>query len=48
LLLTTKEADKADNLFIGGYKKLMQWSVSKQKVTKVYDGIMAGNIRSMV
>ena len=40
--------EMADNLFIGGRGKLLQWSVSQKKVTKDYGGIMAGNIFSMV
>jgi hypothetical protein len=48
LLPTIKEADHADNLFISGERKLMQWSVSQKKVTKDYGDIMAGIIRSMV
>jgi hypothetical protein len=35
-------------LFIGGYEKLIQWTVSQQKVTKDYGGIMTGGICSMV
>jgi hypothetical protein len=35
-------------LFIGGYRKLLQWSISQQKVTKDYGNIMAGGIYSMV
>jgi hypothetical protein len=48
LLPTIKEADQADNLFIGGDKILMQWSVSQQNVTKDYGHIMAGYIYGMV
>ncbi len=48
LLLTSKEADQADNLFIGGSKILLQWSISLQKVTKDYGKIMAGMLLSMV
>jgi hypothetical protein len=43
-----EETDYADNLFIGGVGKLMQWSVSRKKVTKDYGFIMAGDIASMV
>jgi hypothetical protein len=39
---------EADNLFIGGKKLLIQWSVSKKKVTKDYGDIIAGCIRSAV
>jgi WD40 repeat protein len=42
-----KETYKTDNLFIGG-SKLIQWSVSKKKVTKDYGGIVVGCITSMV
>jgi hypothetical protein len=42
---TIKEDDK---LYIGGHGTLMQWSVSKKKVTKDYGKIMEGFIRSMV
>jgi hypothetical protein len=45
---TIKEAATTDILFIGGYKKLIQWSVSQKKVTKDYGNIMAANISSMV
>jgi WD40 repeat protein len=45
---TITEADLADNLFIGGWRTLMQWSVSQGKVTKDYCVIMTGDIRSMV
>ena len=48
LLPTAKKADKADNFFIGGNKKLLQWSISLQKMTKDYGNIMAGIIFSMV
>jgi WD40 repeat protein len=48
LLPTIIEADYADNLFIGGHKNFMQWSVSQGKVTNDYGEIMAGNIYSMV
>jgi WD40 repeat protein len=48
LLPTIKEADQADHLFIGGRKKLMQWSISQQKVTKDFGNIMASAILSMV
>jgi hypothetical protein len=47
LLPTIKEADQADNFFIGGLRKFMQWSVSQKKVTKDYGEIMAGYIYSM-
>jgi WD40 repeat protein len=36
------------DLFIGGYQQLMQWSVSQNKVTKEYSGIMTSSIVSMV
>jgi hypothetical protein len=42
-----EEADAADNLFVGGKKKLMQWSVSQGKVTKDWGNVMAGDIESM-
>jgi WD40 repeat protein len=48
LLPTIQESDHADLLFIGGRGKLMQWSVSHEKVTKDFHGIMAGDIWSMV
>jgi hypothetical protein len=48
LLPTSKEADQADSLFKGGYQKLVQWSVSQNKVTKDYGDIMPGIIHSMV
>jgi hypothetical protein len=48
LLLNIKEADQADNLFIGGDRKLVQYSVSQVKVIKDYDDIMTGMIYSMV
>jgi WD40 repeat protein len=49
LLPTIKEADLADNLFIGGRDgRLMQWSVSQQKVTKDWGQIMSHYIFSMV
>jgi WD40 repeat protein len=37
-----KEAYKADNFFIAGEGKLMYWSVSQEKLTKVHGGIMTG------
>ena len=37
-----------ESLLIGGYQKLMQWSVSKKKVTKDYGDIMSDYIRTMV
>jgi hypothetical protein len=43
-----EKAGLADILFIGGVGKLMQWSVSQQKVTKDYGGTMTSAIRSMV
>ena len=43
-----EEADQADNLFIGGEKTLMLWSVSQGEVTKDYGDIMTGSIWSMV
>jgi hypothetical protein len=48
LLPTIKEADLADNLFIGGKGECMQWSVSKGKVIKQYGNMKAGAIFSMV
>jgi hypothetical protein len=48
LLPTIEETDYSDNLFIGGEGKFMHWSVSQQKVTKEYGGIIGGNINSMV
>jgi hypothetical protein len=45
---TIKEADQDDSLFIGGYGKLVQWSVSQEIVTKDYGEIMPGMIHSMV
>jgi hypothetical protein len=48
LLPTIKEADQADNFFIGGHRKLLHWSVSQEKKTKDYGPIMPGNISSMV
>jgi hypothetical protein len=48
LLATIKEAEYADNLFIGTDEELMQWSVSQKKVTKNYGHIMAGYILLMV
>jgi WD40 repeat protein len=48
LLPTINEADWADNLFIGDWGILMQFSVSQKKVTKDYGRIMDGNILSMV
>jgi WD40 repeat protein len=41
-------AGSADILFIGGVGKLMQLTVSQQKVTKEYGGTMNSAIRSMV
>jgi hypothetical protein len=40
-------AYKAENLFIGSAEQLMHWSVSGEKVSKDYGGIMAGYIYSM-
>jgi hypothetical protein len=37
-----------ESLYIGGQKKLIQWSVSQKKVTKGHGDIMAGYILSMV
>ena len=42
-----KQAYRADNLFIGSYQKWMHWSVSQEKVTNNYGGIMDGEIWSM-
>jgi WD40 repeat protein len=42
------EIGPGQNLFIGGNKKLMQWSVSQGEVTKDYGRIIAGDIESMV
>ena len=39
-----EEADQADNLFIGGTRKVVQWSVSREEVIKEYADIMAGKI----
>jgi hypothetical protein len=49
-LLPKKEKGKkkAENLWIGGGEKLMQWSVGKKKVTKDYGDIMTESIHSMV
>jgi hypothetical protein len=33
---------------MGGYQKLMQWSISKKKVTKDYGEVMVQFIHSMV
>ncbi len=46
-LPTIKGADNADYLFIGSIGPLMQWSVSQEKMTKEYAGIMAGCVGSM-
>jgi WD40 repeat protein len=43
-----EQADLADSLFVGGYRKLMQWSVSNEEVVKDYGVIMDGYIESMV
>jgi WD40 repeat protein len=48
LLPTIREADQADNLFIGGENELMHWSVPQRKMTKGYGCIMSGHIYSMV
>jgi WD40 repeat protein len=48
LLPTIKEAYFADNLLIGSIGKLLQWSVSQEKLTKDYGVIVAGAIYSMV
>jgi hypothetical protein len=48
LLPTIKKADFPDILFIGGMGKLVQWSISQEKVTKHYGEIMHGMINSMV
>jgi hypothetical protein len=37
-----KEAYKADHFFIGGEKKLMEWSVSQGELIKDYGDIMTG------
>jgi hypothetical protein len=42
------KADYSDEIFIGGQKKLMQWSIGQKKVTKDFGSIMAGRICSMV
>ena len=47
-LSTIKQAGQDDVLFIGCYKKLLQWSVSQGKVTKDYGHIMTSAIYSMV
>jgi hypothetical protein len=44
----TEETDLADSLFVGGQRKLKQWSVRQKKVTKDYGDIMAARIFSMV
>jgi hypothetical protein len=44
---TPQEADLADILWIGAEKKLLQWSVSQEKVTKDYGDIMVSTILSM-
>jgi hypothetical protein len=44
----TEEPDLADSLFVGGDRKLMQWSVRQKKVIKDYGDIMADHIYSMV
>jgi WD40 repeat protein len=36
-----------ESFFIGGQRKLMQWSASQKEVTKDYGSIMAGSIYSM-
>ena len=43
-----KKADLEDNLFIGGYRKLVQWSISQKKIIKDDGSNMAGDICSMV
>jgi hypothetical protein len=43
-----KKADLEDNLFIGGYQKLVQWSINQKKVIKDDGSNMAGDICSMV
>jgi WD40 repeat protein len=48
LLPTIKEADYADNLFIGCDQRLIQLSVSQGKKIKDYGDIMTGHIQSMV
>jgi hypothetical protein len=48
LVPTTKEADQADYLFIGGKKIFIQWSVSQKKVIRDYGRIMESYIYSMV
>jgi hypothetical protein len=42
------EIGPGQNLFIGGVKKLMHWSISQGEVTKDYGDIMPGNILTMV
>jgi hypothetical protein len=42
------EIGPGQTLLIGGNEKLMQKSVSQEKVTKDYGGIMADYIYSMV
>ena len=48
LLPTIKEADQADNFFIGGHQNLLHWSASHKKKTKYYGQILAANISAMV
>jgi WD40 repeat protein len=53
LLVTLEEWLKinypvGESLFIGGDKKLMQWSISQKTPIKEYGDMMAGNIMSMV
>jgi WD40 repeat protein len=48
LLQSIKEADQADNLFIGGHRNLLHWSASHEKKTEDYGQIMAANISAMV
>jgi hypothetical protein len=43
-----KKADLEDILFIGGYRKLVQWSIRQKKVVKDHGSHMAGYILSMV
>jgi hypothetical protein len=40
LLPTIKEADLAGNLYIGGFQKLVQWSISGKQMTIGFGLIM--------
>jgi hypothetical protein len=43
-----EQVDLADNLFVGGHKKLLQWSIGQEKAVKDYGDLMNGDICSMV